>query len=147
MTGKFTYTQAPESLDVAAESQPVIKSSQAMAINDMAETINASCHAAGWYTDLQTGKKIQRNFGEVIALMHSELSEAYEGHRKGLMDDHLSWRKSAEVELADTIIRILDTAHEQGFDIGGAIQEKFAFNQIRDDHKLENRKKPGGKKT
>ena len=31
---------------------------------------------AGWYTDPKTGEQINRNFGEVVALMHSELSTA-----------------------------------------------------------------------
>ena len=38
-----------------------------------------------------------KEFGTCIALMHSELSEALEGHRKGLMDSHLPNRSSPEV--------------------------------------------------
>jgi len=102
--------------------------------------------AMGWYTDLDTGERIKRNFGEVIALMHSELSEALEGWRKGLMDDHLPNRKMVEVELADAVIRILDTAEAEGLDVAGAMQEKFAYNQRREDHKLKNRMKENGKK-
>lgn len=123
-----------------------ISEQQVQAIADMQETIYQSCVAAGWYTDLNTGQRVERNFGEVIALMHSELSEALEGWRKGLMDDHLPDREMVEVELADTIIRILDTAGAQGFDVAGAIRDKFAYNQTRQDHKLENRKSDGGKK-
>lgn len=102
--------------------------------------------AMGWYTDLDTGERIRRNFGEVIALMHSELSEALEGWRKGLMDDHLPSRKMVEVELADAVIRILDTAEAEGLDLAGAMQEKFAYNQRRKDHRIENRRKENGKK-
>lgn len=123
-----------------------ITEQQAGVINDVAQTINASCVAAGWYSNIETGEPIQRNFGEVIALMHSELSEALEGWRKNLMDDHLPSRRMVEVELADAIIRILDTAAADGLDIGGAIREKFAYNQTRADHKIENRRGPNGKK-
>lgn len=124
-----------------------ITDEQVKALRSMQHTIHTSCVAAGWYLDLETGEPKKRNFGEVITLMHSELSEAYEGYRKGLMDDHLPHRKAAEVELADAILRVLDTSGAHGFDIAGAMQEKFLYNQQRADHKLENRMAPGGKKT
>ena len=100
-----------------------------------------------WWYDLWTGKKLDRNFGELIALCHSELSEALEGDRKTLMDDKLPHRTMVEVELADCIIRILDTAYGKGYiDIGGAIEEKLIYNQTREDHQEEARKLYGGKK-
>jgi len=80
-----------------------------------------------------------------LDLQHSELSEATEGYRKGLMDDHLPYRPMIEVELADAVIRILDLSGWLGLDIGGAIMEKLAYNQQRADHKEENRDKAGGK--
>ena len=100
---------------------------------------------AGWYTDPQTGKLVDRNFGEVVALMHSELSEALEHHRKGTMDDKLTHRSGIEVEFADCILRILDTAKAMGIDVAGALIEKNRYNRHRQDHKLEARK-AGGKK-
>jgi hypothetical protein len=100
---------------------------------------------AGWYTDLETGEPIKRNFGEVVALMHSELSEALEADRKGLKDSKLPHRDGREVEFADCIIRILDTAAAMGLDVAGALIEKNRYNRQRADHKIEARA-AGGKK-
>ena len=77
--------------------------------------------------------------------MHSELSEAMEGERKKLMDDHLPHRPMPEVEMADAVIRIMDYCGRWGYDIGGAILEKMEYNRNRADHKIENRVKEGGK--
>jgi hypothetical protein len=100
---------------------------------------------AGWYADPLTGKLVERNFGEVVALMHSELSEALEADRKGLKDDKLPHRDGREVEFADCIIRILDTAAALGLDVAGALIEKNRFNRERADHKLAARA-AGGKR-
>lgn len=108
------------------------------------------CHLlavnAGWWHDPATGEWKDRNDGEMIALMHSELSEALEGLRKDSMDDHLPHRKQVEMELADTLIRIFDFAGARKLDLAGAVIEKLAYNQQRADHKLENRAQEGGKK-
>ena len=114
-------------------------------LNKLAESIHADNVEAGWWSDLETGKPIERNKGEMIALMHSELSECLEGVRKDLMDDKLPHRKTEEVELADVIIRIMDYAGAYGLDLDGAIAEKRALNRQRADHKPENRKAKGGK--
>lgn len=81
-----------------------------------------------------------------LDLQHSELSEATEGFRKDLQDDHLPDRKMIEVELADAMIRIFDLAEWLQLNIGAAMLEKLAYNRQRADHKMENRDKPGGKK-
>lgn len=100
---------------------------------------------AGWYRDPKTGAEIKRNFGEVVALMHSELSEAFEAHRKDLMDDKLPDRSGVEVEFADCIIRIFDTARAMGLDLAGAVIAKNRYNKTRADHSLAVRA-AGGKK-
>jgi NTP pyrophosphatase (non-canonical NTP hydrolase) len=84
--------------------------------------------------------------GTMIALLHSELSEALEGLRKNLDDDHLPDRKMVEVEMADVFIRLLDFADAFGLDLGGAVIAKDEYNHNRADHKPENRAKEGGKK-
>lgn len=100
---------------------------------------------AKWWHDAN-GKPIERNKGELICLMHSELSEMMEGERKDLMDDKLPHMKMAQVEAADVLIRLLDYCAAFGYDLEAAYQEKTAFNKIRADHKLENRMKENGKK-
>ena len=99
-----------------------------------------------WWIDIHTGKPLDRNVGELLALIHSEISEALEGHRKGLMDDHLPHIPMFEVELADAIIRILDTASRLCPTLPLTIMEKLNYNRHRADHKTENRLKDGGKK-
>ncbi len=113
-------------------------------------TATSLCHKAavdgGWWTDHATGQRKERNKGELIALIHSEISEALEGVRKDKMDDHLPHRKSVEVELADALIRIFDFAGAYDLDLGAAMIEKMDYNARRADHKPENRLKDGGKK-
>lgn len=121
---------------------------EALALEGLREAISLAHETAveaGWYRDPATGKPIERNFGEVVALMHSELSEALEADRKGLADDKLPHRDGREVEFADCVIRIFDTAAALGLDLAGAIIEKNRFNRKRADHKLAARA-AGGKK-
>jgi hypothetical protein len=92
---------------------------------------------AGWYRDPATGLPKKRNFGEVIALMHSELSEALEADRKNLMDDKLTTRPGVEVEFADLFLRVGDTAAARGEDVPGAFIEvqrllqRYSITEIR----------------
>lgn len=86
------------------------------------------------------------NFGEKIALIHSELSEALEADRKDLMDNHLTHRKGVEAELADVFIRLGDLCGKLEIDIGRVIAEKLIYNSNRQDHKKEVREAEGGKK-
>ncbi|RWD47465.1 hypothetical protein [Mesorhizobium sp.] len=72
----------------------------------------AECHAnnAKWWHDLETGARLERDKGELIMLVISEIAEAMEGERKGIKDDKLPHRPMAEVELVDAIIRLGDFA-------------------------------------
>lgn len=113
-------------------------------INLLATHVNRL--AAHFYRDINTGLPIERNKGELIALMHSELSEMLEGVRKGTMDSHLPARRSEEVELADLVIRALDYAAWRRMDLQGAIVDKLQYNAVRKDHTDEARRATNGKK-
>lgn len=116
-------------------------------INSLLLKCFAAADKAGWWTNLETGEPLQRNKLEMLALIHSEVSEALEGVRKDCMDDHLPHRKMEEVEMADTVIRIADYCGGHGLDLAGAILEKLEYNKHRADHKMVNRLKPDGKKA
>lgn len=109
-----------------------------------------ACHqsAKHWWIDPKTGADTRENpmcFSQKLMLIVSELAEAMEGDRKGLMDDKLPHRQMREVELADALIRICDTAGGYGMDLAGAVVEKLAYNAQRADHKIEHRMAEGGK--
>lgn len=114
-------------------------------INELVGICFSASYRSGWHTD-KDGKLFDRNRAEMLCLIHSEISEAMEGERKVLMDDHLPDRLMAEVELADAVIRIADYCGRFGYDLGGAIVEKLEYNANRADHKRENRELAGGKK-
>ena len=116
-----------------------------LGLNECAKDCHEAAVKGGWWHDSE-GKKKERNVGELLCLIHSEISEAMEGARKGLMDTHLKHKSMMEVELADAIIRIFDLAESKNFNLGQTIYEKLEYNRSRDDHKIKNRLKEGGKK-
>ena len=127
--------------------------------NYLVNLCHKASYNAGWWTHDKRDLRLVINdpandserllgralVAQKLALVHSEVSEAMEGHRKGLMDDKLPHRPMLEVELADAVIRIADLAGALGLDLGGAIAEKMAFNAQRPDHKPEARAAEGGK--
>ncbi len=125
-----------------------------MNINELAKEVHQNAVKHGWWDE-------NRTFGDIIALCHSELSEALEEHRKGHESKEIYYHciyhdtrlkcpdkfdgcqygknigcneRKAEgipIELADCIIRILDYCGHEGIDIEHAIQIKHEYNKNR----------------
>ena len=100
-------------------------------LNDFAKEIHDNSIKHGWWDT-------KREFPEVIALCHSELSEALEESRMGKEPTEVYYSKDATdkplgvpIELADAIIRILDYCSKEGIDIEDAIRIKHEYNKSR----------------
>lgn len=113
-------------------------------INELVQEAHANAVAKGWWEE-------ERTFGELIALCHSELSEALEDFRAGRKPDQMWYELKGAIgalsaneqvtpewkpcgipsELADVVIRIFDMCGRYGIDLEMAIEEKMAYNATR----------------
>jgi hypothetical protein len=76
--------------------------------------------------------KEERNVPEMLALIHSEISEGLEAFRHdNAPDDHLPQYSGLSVELADAVIRILDLDSGRDLHVGSAITDKLLYNLNR----------------
>jgi len=142
-----------------ADFKPILPA-YAMALNKCSEVIHDWAQKKGWWDEPEhravirgylerTSKSFPadvraavekvlaepiRNKGELIALMHSELSEGLEALRQKdqpYMDDKVPDLTGEAAELADTVIRIFDYCGGHGIDLGDAIMKKHNYNITR----------------
>ena len=125
-----------------------------MNLNELANEAHQIAVEHGWWSP-------EPSFGDLVSLMHSELSEALEEYRAGRpmvwhgcmfpdpesqyeceMNEGCKQNRETckardkkpegiAVELADCIIRILDWAGKEGVDMESIIKEKMAYNRTR----------------
>lgn len=108
-------------------SDPIAHEMFIASFNYLAGSIHDWAKRKGFWEDGQ-----DRNDGEMIALMHAELSEALEALRHGNPpDDHIPEFTGVEAELADVIIRIMDAAGARGWRVAEAIAAKVEYNEGR----------------
>ena len=100
-----------------------------MNINEFCKAAHATAVEKGWYSQ-------PTSFPEQLANMHGELSEALQEYAKGHGYKDTYYTKDGKPcgipsELADVVIRIMDTCAYLRIDLEGAILEKMAYNMTR----------------
>lgn len=103
-------------------------------LNELAKVIHQIAIEHGWWDT-------ERNFGESLALVHSEVTEVLEDWRHGRSMNVVQWEVGPHsgkpkpagipIEMADIIIRVLDLCAAHNIDIEEAINEKIAYNRER----------------
>lgn len=111
------------------------KYTQVDAENNSLTLLAFLCHdiaqSKGWW---DSG---EREFSGIIALCHSELSEAYDYLLKTLetgeeqFDDHLPEHSGFITELADTVIRVFDWTEWRGLDVDKSIRDAWSGDSER----------------
>lgn len=101
-------------------------------LNHFIKDIHENAKEHGWWDGEQ------RTFGELIALCHSELSEALEEYRNGhaptetyYNNDKPDKPEGIPSELADVVIRVFDMCGHYEIDLEQIILKKHLYNKSR----------------
>lgn len=113
-------------------------------INELAKEIHENAKSKGFFDS-------EKNIGEMLCLIHSEVSEALEADRKGrhttgtiqtinsfvidemfVTDFKIAVKDTFEDELADVMIRVMDLAAFKGIDLEAHIKAKMRYNAMRE---------------
>ena len=86
-------------------------------INNLCKEAFETATSKGWHDT-------PRETGTLLALIHSEVSEALEADRRGNSDNFAE-------ELADVCIRVFDLCGSRGINLEKAILEKMEYNKGR----------------
>lgn len=104
-----------------------------MRVSDLQAECYRTSKEKGWHEEDESPLTVPRMLAW-MALLHSEVSEATEDIRKGLFVTTVREDGKPEglgSELADVIIRAMDTATALGFDMEAELRLKLDFNKTR----------------
>lgn len=127
--------------DVFSDTIPPMNETHKTSLNELSKLAYQNAVDKGFHDD-DYEKSTVELYAKWTANIHGEVSELWEAARKGelkkscdkasFMEDQLGESLTCEEEeLADIIIRVLDTAGARSIDIGRAVLLKMAYNATR----------------